>query len=72
MRISAWNIRNGGGTRISGISKALSDAVSDVCVLSEYTNASSLRITKALNIRGYRYILHTQPQDRSSGVLVAS
>jgi exonuclease III len=72
MRIAAWNIQNGGGKRIEGISRALSDAQSDVCVLSEYTNASSQRLTMALQGRGYEHILHTEPENRWGGILVAS
>jgi exonuclease III len=69
MRIAAWNIQNGGGKRIEGISRALSDAQSDVCVLSEYTNASSQRLTMALQGRGYEHILHTEPlESRESPV----
>jgi exodeoxyribonuclease-3 len=72
MRISAWNIQNGGGKRIEGIARALSDAGSDVCVLSEYTNASSLRLITALKSYGYEHVLHTDPENRWGGVLVAS
>jgi hypothetical protein len=48
MRVAAWNIQNGGGGRIGGISRALSDVQSDVCVLSEFTIASSQRLSSAL------------------------
>lgn len=72
MRVAAWNIRNGGGNRIEGIARALSEVGSDVCVLSEYTNASSLRLLTALKSHGYEHILHTVPENRWGGVLVAS
>ncbi len=72
MRISAWNIQNGGGTRIDGIVRALSDVGSDVCVLSEFTEASSMRLSTALRNVGFDYIFHTEPESRWGGVLVAS
>jgi exodeoxyribonuclease-3 len=72
MRVSAWNIQNGGGKRIEGIARALSDAGSDLCVLSEYTNASSLRLIGALKSHGYEHIRHTDPENRWGGVLIAS
>jgi exodeoxyribonuclease III len=72
VRISAWNIQNGGGNRIEGIARALSDAGSDVCVLSEYTNASSLRLITALKGQGYEHVLHSYPENRWGGVLIAS
>jgi exodeoxyribonuclease III len=72
MKVSAWNIQNGGGERIGGIARALFDAGTDVCVLSEYTNASSLRLIASLNSHGFEHVLHTQPEDRWGGVLVAS
>ena len=72
MRIAAWNIQNGGGKRIVGISRALSEVKSDVCVLSEFTNASSQRLTLALKERGYEHILHTEPENRWGGILIAS
>jgi exonuclease III len=72
MRIAAWNIQNGGGKRIDGISRALSAVESDVCVLSEYTNAASGRLTSALKSQGYAHILNTEPESRWGGILVAS
>jgi exonuclease III len=72
MRIAAWNIQNGGGKRITGISRALSDVQSDVCVLSEFTNTSSQRLVMALEGHGYEHILHTDPANRWGGILVAS
>ena len=47
MRIAAWNIQNGCGKRIDGIARALFEVDSDICVLSEFVNASSLRLTSA-------------------------
>lgn len=72
MRIAVWNIQNGGGKRIGGISRALSDVGADVCVLSEYTNASSSRLTEALSGDGFGHILDTEPEGRWGGILVAS
>jgi exonuclease III len=72
MRIAAWNIQNGGGKRISGIVRALSEVDSDICVLSEFTHASSQQLTPALSDGGYEYLLHTEPENRWGGVLVAS
>ena len=72
MRIAAWNIQNGGGKRTAGIVRALFEVDSDICVLSEFTNASSQRLTSALNDVSYDHILHTQPEGHWRGILVAS
>jgi exonuclease III len=72
MKIAAWNIQNGGGNRIAGITEALADVGADVCVLSEYTRGSSGRLTSSLVDHGYEHIAHTEPEGFWGGVLIAS
>jgi exonuclease III len=63
---------NGGGSRIDGISAALAESGTDICVLSEYTKASSERLIHSLAARGFVHQLHTEPAEFWGGVLVAS
>ena len=72
MRISVWNIQNGGGKRIHGIVRALAEAGSDLCVLSEYSSTSPHQLIDALGNHGFNNVLHTQPEGRQGGVLVAA
>jgi hypothetical protein len=48
MRLLAWNIRQGGGTRLRLIAEALARHEADVLVLSEYRGGdSALRLREA-------------------------
>jgi exonuclease III len=71
MKISVWNIQNGGGVRIAGITEALSLIGADVCVLSEYTRGSSARLISSLADHGYEHVVHTEPEGKWGGVLIA-
>jgi len=72
MRLAAWNIQSGGGSRIPGIATVLAEVGAEVCVLSEYTNARSDALTDALANVGLPHTLHTDPEARWGGVFVAS
>jgi hypothetical protein len=49
MRLLAWNIRQGGGSRLTAICEALARHDADVLVLSEYRGGdSALRLREAL------------------------
>jgi exodeoxyribonuclease III len=72
VKITAWNIQNGGGNRIAGITESLAAVDADVCVLSEYTRGSSPRLASSLANHGYEYIAHTEPEGFWGGVLIAS
>jgi hypothetical protein len=43
MRLLAWNIRQGGGSRLTGIMAAISRHDADVLILSEYRGGDSSR-----------------------------
>lgn len=56
LKILSWNIRQGGGTRINKITKALQNNDADILVLSEFrNNDSGLKIRYNLLRMGYRY-----------------
>jgi exonuclease III len=56
LSILSWNIRQGGGTRISKILSALTTAKPEIIVLSEYqNNISGLKIRSGLLQAGYRF-----------------
>jgi exodeoxyribonuclease-3 len=73
MRLLAWNIRQGGGSRLGRIADALAHHEADVLVLSEYRGGeSAARLREVLNTRGYAYATALAPPPRFNGVLVAA
>jgi exonuclease III len=73
MRLLAWNIRQGGGSRLPAIAEALARHEADVLVISEYRGGdSALRLCEALERLGYPHITGLRPPPGKSGVLVAA
>jgi exonuclease III len=73
MRLLAWNIRQGGGTRLAGIMTAIARHDADVLVLSEYRGGDSAeRLRAALKACGYRYLSRLVPPAGRTGVLIAA
>ena len=73
MRLLAWNIRQGGGSRLPAIGEALARHEADVLVLSEYRGGdSALRLREMLSRLGYPYVTTLLPPPGKSGVLVAA
>ena len=73
MRLLAWNIRQGGGSRLARIADALARHEADVLVLSEYRGGgAATRLLGALSTLGYAYVTALAPPPRFNGVLVAA
>ncbi|HVH78932.1 MAG TPA: endonuclease/exonuclease/phosphatase family protein [Stellaceae bacterium] len=73
MRLLAWNIRQGGGSRLLAITEALARHEADVLVLSEYRGGdAALRLTEALVRLGYPHMTRLRPPPGKSGVLIAT
>jgi len=73
LRLLAWNIRQGGGTRLSRIGEALARHDADILVISEYRGGDSGdRLRAALMALGYRYLSAVLPPAGKNGVLVAA
>jgi exodeoxyribonuclease III len=73
MRLLAWNIRQGGGSRLARITAALAEHDADVLVLSEYRGGDSAeRLRAALAALGYSYITAPTPPPGGNGVLIAA
>ena len=73
MRLLAWNIRQGGGSRLPRIADALKRHDADIVVLSEYRGGqSALRVCAALHALGYRHTTTLVPPPGRNGVLVAA
>jgi exodeoxyribonuclease-3 len=73
MRLLAWNIRQGGGSRLPRIADALKHHDADVVVLSEYRGGPSApRLCAALHVLGYRHATTLVPPPSRNGVLVAA
>ena len=73
MRILAWNIRQGGGTRLAGIAAAILAHEADVLVISEYRGGEAgARLRAALAGIGYAHASRAEPPPGRNGVLIAS
>jgi len=73
MRILAWNIRQGGGKRLSVIAEALARHEADVLVISEYRGGESgERLRAALAAMGYAYVTALTPPSGGNGALIAA
>ena len=73
MLLLAWNIRQGGGSRIARIADALARQDADILVLSEYRGgAAASRLLAALDVLGYRHTTKLAPPPNRNGVLIAS
>jgi hypothetical protein len=73
LRLFAWNIRQGGGTRLSRIAAAIAQHDADVLVISEYRGGDSgERLRASLAAIGYRHTTAlTPPSAGGNGVLIA-
>ena len=73
MLLLAWNIRQGGGSRLARIADALARQDADILVLSEYRGGeAAMRLLAALDSLGYRHVTKLAPPPNRSGVLIAS
>ncbi|HEY8873326.1 MAG TPA: endonuclease/exonuclease/phosphatase family protein [Stellaceae bacterium] len=73
MRILAWNIRQGGGTRLAAIAQALAGHDADILVISEYRGGEAAnRLRQALTALGYPYATTLTPPPGRNGVLIAA
>lgn len=73
MRLLAWNIRQGGGSRLAGIMAAIVRHDADVLILSEYRGGDSAeRLRAALKTSGYRHATRLAPPPQRTGVLIAA
>jgi exodeoxyribonuclease III len=73
VRLLAWNIRQGGGSRLAAIMEAILRHEADVLVLSEYRGGdAALRLKEALTRIGYPHVTSPLPPPGKTGVLVAA
>lgn len=73
LRLLAWNIRQGGGTRLAAIADAAARHAPDVLIVSEYRSGDAAgRLRGALAERGYRHATVTAPPPGRNGVLIAA
>ena len=73
MRLLAWNIRQGGGSRLPRIADALKRHDADIVVLSEYRGGPSApRLCAALHALGYSHATTLVRPPSCNGVLVAA
>jgi exodeoxyribonuclease III len=73
VRLLAWNIRQGGGSRLAGIMAAIARHDADVLILSEYRGGDSAeRLCAALKSFGYPHVTRLVPPPQRVGVLIAA
>ena len=73
MRVLAWNIRQGGGSRLEGICAAIGAHNADVLVISEYRGGEAgARLRAGLAGIGYSHASRAEPPAGKNGVLIAA
>jgi exonuclease III len=73
MRLLAWNMRQGGGSRLARIADALVARDADILGLSEYRGGeSATRLLAGLHALGYRYVIRVAPPPKRNGVPIAA
>jgi exodeoxyribonuclease-3 len=73
LRLLAWNIRQGGGSRLPAIAATLARHEADVLVISEFRGGdSAARLRAALAALGYRHMTALTPPPGRNGVLIAA
>jgi exodeoxyribonuclease III len=73
LRLLAWNIRAGGGTRLGRIVEALARHEADLLILSEFRGGETgKQLREMLGRLGYRHMTGTMPPPGRNGVLIAS
>src|SRR5437588_2926430 len=73
LRLLAWNIRQGGGTRLARIIAAIAQHEADVLVISEYRGGESgERLRAALASTGYAHVTGATPPAGGNGLLIAA
>ena len=71
--ILSWNIRQGGGTRLSGIVKVIEQKSPEVIALSEYrNNKSGILLRTSLLRLGYRFQVVSHAQKDVNSAILAS
>jgi len=72
-RLFAWNIRAGGGSRLTGIAAAIERHDADIVILSEYRGGEAgRRLLAALDALEYRHTSTVAPPPGRNGVLIAA
>jgi exodeoxyribonuclease-3 len=73
LRLLTWNIRAGGGTRLSRIAESLAVHAADVLVLTEYRSGEAgKRLRAVLRDLGYVWSSPVEPPGIRNGVLIAA
>ncbi|MEE9373053.1 MAG: endonuclease/exonuclease/phosphatase family protein [Saprospiraceae bacterium] len=73
IKIISWNIRQGGGSRILKIIRAIQNAKPHIITLNEYhNNKSGIRLRNELLHLGYRYQFVTNSPNSVNSVIIAS
>ncbi|HUQ84473.1 MAG TPA: endonuclease/exonuclease/phosphatase family protein [Gemmatimonadaceae bacterium] len=72
LRILSWNIRAGGGVRLTRIVAAIARHAPDVVVLSETRQSTESQLIDALGAIGLASVASSRPTGRKNGLLIAA
>ena len=72
MKICAWNIRQGGSTRIKNIVETIFEHDADIVILTEFRIAKGNLIQSALLKKGWHYQITSNPEPKTNGIMIAS
>jgi len=73
IKILSWNIRQGGGTRVNKIVKAIETTEAAILIFSEFrNNATGIQLRTALLKQNYRHQIVTAAPSNDNAVLIVS
>lgn len=72
MRILAWNIQHGGGTRLARIVEEVSAYDPDLIALTEYRGRPGALLTAEFRARGWTFAETSRPSGNQNGIAVFS
>jgi len=72
VKLLAWNIQHGGGTRLARIVEEISAYDPDVIALTEFRARPGLALCAAMKERGLPHVETTRPAENQNGIAVFS
>jgi len=72
VKLIAWNIQHGGGTRLARIVEEISAYDPDVIAVTEFRARPGEALCAAMKERGLRHVETTHPAEKKNGIAVFS
>lgn len=72
MRVLSWNIRHGGGRRLSQIAESIRKYDPDIVVLIEFRRSATAPLVQELRACGWPHVIDSSPEGNANGVALLS